>query len=380
MSQADLQSLIDSRVSLKADRAAHCVGRFVGAYDDDFTGWMNELKLHEALSAQVTRLTLEGVMILEDAKRLTRELESGESRSLGECGEAAESDWLPHVESVRRSVAQLMLERQYKSRTCWIQLRDRATFMIMLLEELQRILAEPETPQAGEDPEEVLSREPGRRKNLGELLAEEVFTTVESHDYDIQHLSLHALLVRDGRDSGTSGDGFLANWFRRLRDWIRGKYRSRSRANGYVRTESIHHLAEILPPLRELFESGLQKYGQGGLPLVYYQFADAWERVVYRRILFGPLLRNLDSLTKVISRVRREVKRKDAAMIYFTLTCFYLREVKVASGFLFRERHSNQESPELLAVQKLFPLAIENLKELSDQIARAEIEERDFSE
>lgn len=366
----DLVGLIELKASTRADRVAQTIRRFLEAYDAEFVALVGELKFHQDYLEAIERRILEGVIVVEDAKRLADMFSEGNIEAFPACVEAVRESWVPHVEGIRQTVAQLMMSRQFKSRPCWIQLRDKTTFMLMVLEELIRILEEDESAPHLE--EKVVER-----RGLREILADEAFTVKESHEYDMEHLAIQAFLARDLGDRVPARENFLVRLIRTAREWFGVAANTKRRRPGTVDLEPFLHVADLLDPIREVFQSGLEAHAQRGLPSIYYHYRNDSNEEIHRRVLFQPLLRNLEVLKKTEKKALRPLRRSDALRIFFEPACHCLREVKMASEFLFHGGPKGGPSPELTAVQKLIPLAVGSLRELSLRITRAEEEERD---
>lgn len=365
----DLIGLIDLKASTRADRIAQVLGRFLDAYDAEFLALVGELKFHQDYLEAIERRILEGVIVVEDARRLAGMFFEGNGEAFPSCLEALRESWIPHVEGIRQTVAQLMMSRQFKSRPCWIQLRDKTTFMIMVLEELDRLLREDEiTPFPAEKVRE--------RRPLAALLAEEAFTVKESHEYDIEHLAMQAFLARDDEGTARESSNPLARLLRAIREWFGAASKELRRKPGAVDPAPFLEVAELLDPIREVFASGLENYAQNGLPPIYYHYLNDSNQEVHRRVLFLPLLRNLETLKKTEKKAGRPLRRGDALQVFFEPACHCLREVKMASEFLFHGAPQGGPSPELAAIEKLIPLAAGSLRDLSLRIAQAEAEER----
>lgn len=335
-----------------------CLSRFVQAGDENFHSWLAELSIHPELTETVQKLQ-------KSSERIFGEAPSLSTLDRAQVLQKIESEWVPFVEEIRSLVAKQMSAHGFKSRPCWIQLRDRATYMIMVLEEA-----------LGESKTAVAQTSKGVAKsaaaNFEEIISDADTTPEEEDRYDAFHLSAKAYLSLDKKEEDTQ----LVDKIRKMlsatgKEQTQKPYR-RMNQRGYVCLEKFREISDTFGSLVKIFEAGLSKYGKSGLPKLFYPSSDRPGAMEIRRILYKRLLRNLKVMELLLAGISHDVKKKDAIGLFFQPTYEYLREIRIVSEHCFRAEAQPSEAPELTASRKLLPACVASLKTLSAQIAEAE--------
>ncbi len=350
-------------------RASFNLTRFVESYDDSFKSWQEELKVHETLAAELLTGEKEASEIFADAFRLSEAIEAWKAEELEKWNQALEKKWIPHLDRYRRMVSLLLRERNYKGRKVWAQLQDKATFMIMILEDLRKTL--PGYPVKPATPPVKASYKP-----LAELLAKEVLNADECERYEQDFAILNGFLTRDLTHEDTQlvdqikellakmvGGGGEKNPYRRIDQ------------PGYVNLEVFKSVGNVLALTVKKFEAGIEKHAQCGLPPVYVQTLSPSGRKLSHKVCYGPLLKNLAVIEKIIENINHDVKRKIAHSIYFQPLFAGLQEVRAVAEHIFHAEGVSGGRVELANILKLLNLAAENLRDLNLLIAAAEAQE-----
>ncbi|MBN8218295.1 MAG: hypothetical protein J0L75_16750 [Spirochaetes bacterium] len=348
------------------------LSQFIGHFGEDYRKALEELTYHDAFKAQINRLRGEYADLREEAILWNKRL-AGNPGMLAEIGTVLGRRHLPHLETVKKVVTDLIETSKFVSRPSWHKLKESCEQMIRWLEAVrsEAALSQPvapstsESPATGETPPAPLSVSLEERLRLEQAVAEEL----DSYRVDREEMEAFAKEEHAPKETGFLGRLKKSLGTLGSEEEDNGDYRMVLR-RGFVSLESFKAFREPFSELLALLRAELERDRHPALPIVPCVYQDESGYSGKRRILFAPLFANSELLLKLLSETRHDVPAAACTAAFFRPAFRYLGEVRTAWDWLKTHRQAAlHEPPEY---KRHAALCVGLLKDLSARMAESD--------